>query len=84
MILKQTMVSVILLVNRSSRGKDGFELESKDSEKGKSKSISNRKDFQTLTLTLEMKGHGTYLVRAPLPPPVRGTRLRRPSLDLTT
>ena len=36
---------------------------------------------ETLTLTLEVKGHGTYLVRASLPLPVRGTRLRRRSPD---
>ena len=32
---------------------------------------------ETLTLTLEVKGRGAYLVRASLPLPVRGTRLRR-------
>ena len=36
-----------------------------------------------LTLTLEMKGRGTYLVCAPLPPPVRATCLRRHSPDFT-
>ena len=38
---------------------------------------------ETLTLTLEVKGRGTYLVRVSLPPPVRGTRLRRRSPDFT-
>ena len=43
----------------------------------KKKRISNEIEQQTLTLTLEMKGRGTYLVRAPLPP-------RRPrARDLT-
>jgi len=37
----------------------------------------------TLTLTLEVKGRGAYLVRVPLPPPVRGTRLRRRSPDIS-
>ena len=36
---------------------------------------------ETLTLTLEIKGRGTYLVRAPLPSPVRVMRLRRRSPD---
>ena len=45
--------------------------------------IEKEKKFQTLTLTLEMKGRGTYLVRAPLPSLVRGTRLRRRSPDFT-
>ena len=39
----------------------------------KKKRISNEIEQQTLTLTLEIKGRGTYLVRAPLSPPVRGT-----------
>ena len=38
---------------------------------------------ETLTLTLEVKGRGTYLVRASMPLPVRGTRLRRRSPDFT-
>ena len=38
---------------------------------------------ETLTLTLEVKGRGTYLVRASLPLPVRGTRLRRRSPDIS-
>ena len=37
----------------------------------------------TLTLTLEVKGRGAYLVRVSLPPPVRGTRLRRRSPDIS-
>ena len=78
MILKQTMVSVALLVHRSSRGKDGFVHESKEIKhrKGKSMQIEKEKKFQTLTL--EMKGRENYLVRAPLPP-----RLRRRSPDFT-
>jgi hypothetical protein len=78
-----TMVSVALLAHRSSRGKDGFVHESKEIKhrKGKSMQIEKEKKFQTLTL--EMKGRGTYLARAPLPPPVRGTRLRRRSPDFT-
>ena len=39
----------------------------------KKKRISNEIEQQTLTLTLEIKGRGTYLVRAPLSPPMRGT-----------
>ena len=38
---------------------------------------------ETLTLTLEVKGRGAYLVRVSLPPPVRGTRLRRRSPDIS-
>ena len=38
---------------------------------------------ETLTLTLEVKGRGAYLVRVSLPLPVRGTRLRRRSPDFT-
>ena len=37
----------------------------------------------TLILTLEVKGRGAYLVRVSLPPPVRGTRLRRRSPDIS-
>ena len=37
----------------------------------------------TLTLTLKVKGRGAYLVRVSLPPPVRGTRLRRRSPDIS-
>jgi len=37
----------------------------------------------TLTLTLEVKGRGAYLVRVSLPPPVRGTHLRRRSPDIS-
>ena len=39
--------------------------------------------WQILTLTLEKKGHVTYLVRALPPPPVRGTRLRHRSPEFT-
>ena len=38
---------------------------------------------ETLTLTLEVKGRGAYLVRVSLPLPVRGTRLRRRSPDIS-
>ena len=38
---------------------------------------------ETLTLTLEVKGRGAYLVRVSLPPPVRRTRLRRRSPDIS-
>ena len=37
----------------------------------------------TLTLTIEVKGRGAYLVRVSLPPPVRGTRLRCRSPDIS-
>src|SRR6185437_8297979 len=77
------MVSVALLAHRSSRRK----LDSNSNRKNQRKNRQNRWQIElkseTLTLTLEMKEHGTYLVRAPLPPPVRGTRLRRRSPDFT-
>ena len=38
---------------------------------------------ETLTLIIEVKGRGAYLVRVSLPVPVRGTRLRRRSPDIS-
>ena len=58
-----------------------FELESIESKKNRSNRWQIDLNSQTLTLTLEIKGRGTYLVRAPLPSPVRVTRLRRRSPD---
>jgi len=40
-------------------------------------------ELENATLTLEVKGRGAYLVRVSLPPPVRGTRLRRRSPDIS-
>ena len=77
------MVSVVMLVHRSSRGKDGFVHESKEIKHRKGKSMQIEKEKKFLTLTLEKKERGTYLVRAPLPSPVRVTRLRRRSPDFT-
>ena len=77
------MVSVALLAHRSSRGK----MDSNSNRKNQRKNRENRWQIElkseTLTLTLEVKGRGTYLVRASLPPPVRGTRLRRRSPDIS-
>ena len=62
-------------------------MDSNSNRKNQRKNRENRWQIElkseTLTLTLEVKGHGTYLVRASLPPPVRGTRLRRRSPDFT-
>jgi len=74
------MVSVAYTrVDRGRERKIRVRIETKVKEK-RIDFESNRKD---LTLTLEMKGRGTYLVCAPLPPPVRATCLRRCSPDFT-
>ena len=62
-------------------------MDSNSNRKNQRKHRENRWKIElkseTLTLTLEVKGRGTYLVRASLPPPVRGMRLRRRSPDFT-
>ena len=60
-------------------------MDSNSNRKNQRKNRENRWQIElkseTLTLTLEIKGRRTYLVRAPLPSPVRVTRLRRRSPD---
>ena len=55
-------------------------MDSNSNRKNQRKNRENRWQIElkseTLTLTLEVKGRGTYLVCASLPPPVRGMRLR--------
>ena len=52
------MVSVVMLVHRSSRGKDGFGLESKESKKGPIESMQI--ELKSKTLTLGEKSGGAY------------------------
>jgi len=62
-------------------------MDSNSNRKNQRKNRENRWQIElkseTLTLTLEVKGRGAYLVRVSLPPPVRGTRLRRRSPDIS-
>ena len=52
------MVSVVMLLHRSSRGKDGFGLESKESKKGPIESMQI--ELKSKTLTLGEKSGGAY------------------------
>ena len=52
------MVSVVMLVHRSSRGKDGFGLESKESKKDPIESMQI--ELKSKTLTLGEKSGGAY------------------------
>ena len=52
------MVSVVMLVHRSSRGKDGFGLESKESKKDPNESMQI--ELKSKTLTLGEKSGGAY------------------------
>ena len=62
-------------------------MDSNSNRKNQRKHRENRWQIElkseTLTLTLEVKGRGTYLVHASLPLPVRGTRFGRRSPDFT-
>ena len=52
-------------------------------EKNRENRLQTELKSATLTLPLEVKGRGAYLVRVSLPPPVRGTCLRRRSPDIS-
>ena len=67
-----TMVSIALLVHRSSRGKEDSSRESKEIKERKGKSKKKR-IVETLTLTLREKGRrGLTWVQPPAPPPATG------------